>query len=391
MSSRAPLVLTLLVAALATSACNDTVAPGSEAASLAPSFDEVIGEGELVGSSFGEDLLEDVAEVSMMAALAARDPESAIVVPRDYQYLFGTFNNRFPYAQHNMRYQQVFLGSELGGLQTVSALCLRKDDRSGGQAQTQQLTIRMGPTDHDHTNLTPAFDANYSGKSTEVFSGDVDIPANTVQGTVEDFNLCIEFEREYRHPVGSNVIVEIINTSTTSRPHFADACTQLAGPGCTTRRAYALSATATMATGVFNNGLIMKFIGESRKVTSQTVPFDQVRFGCSEPIALTGSLHIVMTETVSASGSRHVMTHFQPQGISGTGLVSGAKYQATGMSQQSFTMNDPLPYTATAVNNYRLIGQGPDNNLLVHENYHITVNANGVITAEFVKSSSTLR
>jgi hypothetical protein len=389
MSNRAPLVLTLLVAALATAACSDTVAPASGGAFLPPSFDEVVGDGELEGSSFGEDPLEAIEETmfSLAAARGAGVAPAGFVVPADYQYQFGTTNNRFPYAQHDMRYQQVFLGSELGGLQTISALCLRKDDRSGGQAQTQQLTIRMGPTEYDHTNLTTAFDDNYSGRSTEVFSGDVNIPANTVRGTVEDFNLCIEFAQPYRHRVGSNVIVEIINTSPTSRPHFADACTQLAGPSCTTRRAYALSATATVATGVFNNGLIMKFLGEARKVTSQTIPYDQVLFGCTEPIALTGSMHIVMTETVSASGNRHMLVHFQPQGISGTGLMSGTPYQATGVTQQSFSSHDPLPYTSTVVNNFRLIGRGPDNNRLVHENYHITVNANGEITAEHVNAS----
>src|SRR6266567_741998 len=31
-------------------------------------------------------------------------------------------------------------------------------------------------------------------------------------------------------------------------------------------------------------------------------------------------------------------------------------------------------------NNVRIIGQGPGNNLLVHENAHITINANGTVT-----------
>jgi hypothetical protein len=35
----------------------------------------------------------------------------------------------------------------------------------------------------------------------------------------------------------------------------------------------------------------------------------------------------------------------------------------------------------TFVNNFRIIGQGPGNNFLVHEVFHITFNANGSITA----------
>ena len=44
-------------------------------------------------------------------------------------------------------------------------------------------------------------------------------------------------------------------------------------------------------------------------------------------------------------------------------------------------------FTATDVNNYRLIGRGPGNNLLIHEVSHITVNANGDTTVTFDKSS----
>ena len=35
----------------------------------------------------------------------------------------------------------------------------------------------------------------------------------------------------------------------------------------------------------------------------------------------------------------------------------------------------------TFVNNFKFIGQGPDNNFTVHENTHVTFNANGDLTA----------
>ena len=39
-------------------------------------------------------------------------------------------------------------------------------------------------------------------------------------------------------------------------------------------------------------------------------------------------------------------------------------------------------FNETFVNNFRIIGQGPGNNFLLHEDFHITVNANGdVITS----------
>src|SRR5437870_11727085 len=35
----------------------------------------------------------------------------------------------------------------------------------------------------------------------------------------------------------------------------------------------------------------------------------------------------------------------------------------------------------TFVNNFRIIGQARGNNFLIHENFHITINANGRVTA----------
>ena len=37
-------------------------------------------------------------------------------------------------------------------------------------------------------------------------------------------------------------------------------------------------------------------------------------------------------------------------------------------------------FEETFVNNFRIIGQGPGNNFLIHENAHLTINANGDVT-----------
>jgi hypothetical protein len=58
---------------------------------------------------------------------------------------------------------------------------------------------------------------------------------------------------------------------------------------------------------------------------NETVPLDlTVDSPCTgEPLLLTGELHILFLITEDANGSLHVQTQFQPQGASGTGLVSG--------------------------------------------------------------------
>src|SRR5437867_7764207 len=117
-----------------------------------------------------------------------------------------------------------------------------------------------------------------------------------------------------------------------------------------------------------------------------TIPIDLFVFvpcangGAGELIEVSGPLHVLFHLTTSNTGRVSVYEHFQPQGVSGTGLVTGDKYQATGITEDKITLG-PLPATFTFVNNFYMIGQGPRNNFKVHETFHFTINANGETTA----------
>ena len=102
--------------------------------------------------------------------------------------------------------------------------------------------------------------------------------------------------------------------------------------------------------------------------------------GAGEVVTLTGDLHIVTSFAFKGDVVRGRF-HFQPQGISGYGSVTGDKYQATGVDQGHFkaTLKNGES-VISSVNNFRIIGQGSGNNFLVHENLHMTINANGDIT-----------
>jgi hypothetical protein len=103
--------------------------------------------------------------------------------------------------------------------------------------------------------------------------------------------------------------------------------------------------------------------------------------GAGEVVDLNGPLHELITFNVNGNKVSGTV-HFQPQGISGVGEVSGDKYQGTGVTEDHFTgpsINGQ--FTFTFVNNFRIIGQGPGNNFLIHENFHLTINANGEVTA----------
>jgi hypothetical protein len=118
--------------------------------------------------------------------------------------------------------------------------------------------------------------------------------------------------------------------------------------------------------------------------TNEQIPFATVVLvpcandGAGELVELSGTLHVLSHVTIDAQGGLHVKQHAQPQGISGIGLTTGDSYRGTGVTQSEF--NATAAEEQTFINNFRIIGQGPDNNFLVHSTFHVTVNANGEVT-----------
>ena len=105
--------------------------------------------------------------------------------------------------------------------------------------------------------------------------------------------------------------------------------------------------------------------------------------GAGEVVDLSGPLHTLISAAIHGNNVSGYF-HFQPQGIRGAGETTGAKYQATGVTLQSFkTSLRNSQANLTFVNNFRIIGQGPGNNYLVHETMHITINADGTLTVLF--------
>jgi hypothetical protein len=102
--------------------------------------------------------------------------------------------------------------------------------------------------------------------------------------------------------------------------------------------------------------------------------------GAGEVVDLSGPLHTLVSATINGNNVSGYF-HFQPQGISGTGETTGANYQGTGVTEESFKSSlQNGQANLTFVNNFRIIGQGPGNNYLVHETMHVSVNADGTVT-----------
>lgn len=105
--------------------------------------------------------------------------------------------------------------------------------------------------------------------------------------------------------------------------------------------------------------------------------------GGGEMVHLTGTLHVMAHTTIDSAGNVHVSTHYQPQKGKGLGLTSGDEFNATGVTRDNYKfggVNFPLSIS-TYVNNFKIIGKGDAPNYTIHHNLHITINANGDMTA----------
>ena len=109
-----------------------------------------------------------------------------------------------------------------------------------------------------------------------------------------------------------------------------------------------------------------------------------------ELVAVTGTIHTTFRTTESSSGNLSVTTTSNTQGVSGTGVVSGAKYTLAETAMSSFTVAKGS--TTTNINSLRFVRNGetglPDD-FTLHVRYHLTVNANGVPTAMVDELSAT--
>jgi hypothetical protein len=90
--------------------------------------------------------------------------------------------------------------------------------------------------------------------------------------------------------------------------------------------------------------------------------------GNGEIAVFVGDLHVVITETIARNKVIRNY-HFQPQGLIAVGLTTGEVYHATGETRRTDQF-DPSTGVVTEVyvNNFRIIGPGPGNNFLVHDN-----------------------
>ena len=131
-------------------------------------------------------------------------------------------------------------------------------------------------------------------------------------------------------------------------------------------------------------------VAAQASATTEKVPFDADVLACNgDVIHISGTLLSIFTVTTTPSGGFVVSSHFQPQGIKGVDLTTGTPYVATGLTRDILVVSPSGGSTETFVNRFHIQATRGAQSFIVSEVFHITVNANGDVTAFVDNFSST--
>lgn len=106
-------------------------------------------------------------------------------------------------------------------------------------------------------------------------------------------------------------------------------------------------------------------------------------------IHLSGPLLIVTSTTSTPSGGVIAAIHFQPQGVTGVDLSTGAVFQATGLTRDLTVSSPAGDFTETFVNRFHIQARGGAQSFIVTELFHVTVSPDGTVRVDFDNFSAT--
>lgn len=116
-------------------------------------------------------------------------------------------------------------------------------------------------------------------------------------------------------------------------------------------------------------------------VVGQTISYTSDPSGqCfGEDITLTGGTILIQSHGVMDQNGAHGTFDVARQGVQGVGAQSGALYHMTGTDTATQSIDGG--FQTTMNDHINIVGQGPDNNAVISSVLHLTVDANGQITA----------
>ena len=146
-------------------------------------------------------------------------------------------------------------------------------------------------------------------------------------------------------------------------------------------------ADATAPTQLRSPGSASNDMSQNETVPSAFVAYNPCN---GDAVALTGTLHIQVNYTTSASLNQHYTIDLTGQ-YSGVGVPSLVNYNGNTRNFDSFSSQNPLPIEETMISTYSVTSATGEDNFSVTVQYKVTINSLGVPTAEtqFIRSACT--
>jgi hypothetical protein len=119
----------------------------------------------------------------------------------------------------------------------------------------------------------------------------------------------------------------------------------------------------------------------SARAETVVIPFEGVFDVCGDEVQLSGNVLGTFVVTENPSGGLTIVAKFNPQNVTGTSLSTGARYHGGGVTTETLVLA-PGATTDTFINRFFLIGENGAPNSLDSATVHITVLANGTVTAD---------
>jgi|SRR5918912_1218071 hypothetical protein len=125
---------------------------------------------------------------------------------------------------------------------------------------------------------------------------------------------------------------------------------------------------------------------QAETVTSNaSFPITETAVACGgEAVNISGKMHLLAHATTDARSGRHVTLQINTEGVKGVGQVSGGEYVSSATNNDTINDSDTIGGQSehTVTTKFLLVGRGKLPDLLMKVTMHVTVNAEGEVTAE---------
>jgi len=153
--------------------------------------------------------------VAALILLGTTVASSQVVVPNFLENLEGNFDNSIPWSDEApVRYQQVFLGSEIGVLDQLARIRFRQDDFWGEpfSATIPDVTIVLSSIPAGPDELSMTFSDNLGPDAMVVYSGPLTLSSQATSGSPRRFDIVVTLQQtfDFDPSGGMNLLMDVL-------------------------------------------------------------------------------------------------------------------------------------------------------------------------------------